>query len=265
MGTVTSAKNPLLKEVRKAVRAASMTDSGLCVAEGFHLLAEALRSGCHIEEVLVTERAREALRERVQGLNDIPVVPLHERLFATVASTEATQGVIALVRPPSWTADDVFRGDALTVVVDGVQDPGNAGAILRAAEAFGASGAIFLKGTASPWNPKALRASAGSVFRLPLITGVDQAEMRSLAEQNQSRLYAAMPQAGRSVAECDLTERCAIVIGAEGRGVSPELAGSAESLSVPTAVVDSLNAGISAAVILYEARRQRSTAGGAAQ
>jgi TrmH family RNA methyltransferase len=265
MGTVTSARNPLLKEVRKAVRAASMTESGFCVAEGFHLLAEALRSGCHVEEVLVTERARDLLRERVPGLDDVPVAPLHERLFATVASTEATQGVIALVRPPSWAAEDTFRGDALTVIVDGVQDPGNAGAILRAAEAFGASGAIFLKGTATPWNPKALRASAGSVFRLPLVTGVDESEVRGLAEQNGARLYAAMPQAGRSVAECDLTERCAIVIGAEGRGVSPALTDVAESLRIPTAVVDSLNASISAAVILYEARRQRSTAGGAAQ
>ncbi|HZU29296.1 MAG TPA: RNA methyltransferase [Bryobacteraceae bacterium] len=265
MGTVTSAKNPLLKEVRKAVRASSLTESGLCIAEGFHLLKEALRSGCHIEEVLVSEPVREALRERVPGLDEIPVVPLHERLFSTVASTEATQGVLALVRPPSWTMDDVFRGETLTVIVDGVQDPGNAGAILRAAEAFGASGAVFLKGAASPWNPKALRASAGSAFRLPLVTSADAAETLDLARRNQARLYAGTPHDGRSIAECDFTERCAIVIGSEGRGVNPELAESCELLRIPTTAVESLNAGMSAAVMLYEARRQRSTQGGAAQ
>src|SRR5579884_1865752 len=263
--TVVSESNPLLKEVRRAAARGSLTMEGLAVAEGFHLLEEALASRCDVPTVIAAEPVTSTVTAHLKGLKNTRVVSISEKLFGALASTETPQGVISLVRPPAWTLDQLVRGRPLVIILDGIQDPGNAGAILRAAEAFGATGAAFLKGSASPWNPKALRASAGSVFRLPLITGVDQTDVRSLAEQNQSRLYAAMPQAGRSVAECDLTERCAIVIGAEGRGVSPELAGSAESLSVPTAVVDSLNAGISAAVILYEARRQRSTAGGAAQ
>src|SRR6202035_4126314 len=91
--------------------------------------------------------------------------------FRDLSSTETPQGVIALVRPPAWTLDQILSGCALVVVLDGVQDPGNAGAILRAAEAFGATGAVFLKGTVNPYNPKCLRGSAGSVFRLPLVLG----------------------------------------------------------------------------------------------
>ena len=265
MGTVTSARNPLLREVRKAVHAGGLTESGLCVAEGFHLLEEALRSDCRIDDVLVSAPVRDTLERHVRGLKHIRVIALDEDLFATVASTETTQGVIALVRPPAWTLEQVFRGQSLAVIVDGVQDPGNGGAILRAAEAFGASGAVFLKGAVNPYNPKALRASAGSVFRLPLVTSADEGVVRAAADQKRARLYAAMPRHGRSVSECDLTERCAIVIGSESHGVSAPLAEHAERLRIPTTAVESLNAGMSAAVILYEARRQRALEGGAAQ
>jgi TrmH family RNA methyltransferase len=257
MDAVTSASNPLLKEVRKAVHLGRLTDSGLCVAEGFHLLEEALRSDCRIEAVLVSDSAR----DKLPALNAVRVITLEERLFATLASTETSQGVIALVHSPSWTIDDICSDHALAVILDGVQDPGNAGAILRAAEAFGATGAVFLKGTVNPYNPKALRASGGSVFRLPHVISADPA---IIADQHV-RLYAAMPASGRLLSECDLTESCAIVIGSEARGVSPELAARAEALRIPTSTVESLNAAISAAVILYEARRQRSTEGGAAQ
>lgn len=256
MGAITSARNPLLKEVRRAVHDGGLTESGLCVAEGFHLLDEALSSHCHIEEVLVSEPAA----AKLPPLGAVRVVTLEERLFATLAATETSQGVIALVRPPSWQLDDVLRPPALAVILDAIQDPGNAGAILRAAEAFGATGAVFLKGSVNPYHPKALRGSGGSIFRLPVVTS---AELQALPAG--VRLYAAMPRTGRELSECDLTAPCAIVIGNEARGIRPELAARAEGLRIPTQRVESLNAAVSAAVILYEARRQRSMEGGAAQ
>ena len=256
MGAITSARNPLLKEIRKAVHDGGLTESGLCVAEGFHLLDEARSSQCHIEEVLVAEPAA----AKLPPLGAVRVVTLEERLFATLAATETSQGVIALVRPPSWEPGEVFRPPALAVILDAIQDPGNAGAILRAAEAFGATGAVFLKGTVNPYHPRTLRGSGGSIFRLPVVTSAGAAAL-----PEGVRLYAAMPKSGRALAECDLTEPCAIVIGNEARGVSPELAARAEGLRIPTRMVESLNAAVSAAVILYEARRQRSMEGGAAQ
>jgi TrmH family RNA methyltransferase len=157
--------------------------------------------------------------------------------------------MLALVRLPEWIEKDLLKATPLVVVLDGVQDPGNAGAILRTAEAFGATGAVFLKGTVSLSNPKCLRASAGSAFRLPVVTEIP----------NGLKLYAADPRAELPVAAADLTAPCAIIIGAEGSGVRPELAAHATGVKIPTSGVESLNAAVAAGILLYEARRQRSS------
>jgi TrmH family RNA methyltransferase len=150
------------------------------------------------------------------------------------------------------------------VVLDGLQDPGNAGTIARAAEAFGATGIMFLKGTVSPFNPKALRAAAGSLFRVPFAYGLDSPLARAALQQNKLDVYAGVPANSRlpskSLGEVDFTRRCAIVIGNEARGVSPQLRSVAMDISIPTSGVDSLNAAMAAGILLYEARRQRSLA-----
>jgi TrmH family RNA methyltransferase len=165
--------------------------------------------------------------------------------------------VIALVRPVAATLEQMTRGDALVVVLDGVQDPGNAGAIVRAAEAFRATGVVFLKGTVNPYNPKCLRGSAGSAFRVPMVDGVEAEEILG---QEGLVWYAAMPRAATLASEADLSARCGIIIGSEGRGVSAGLAGWATGLRIPTAGVESLNAAVAAGILLYEARRQRGSA-----
>jgi TrmH family RNA methyltransferase len=143
------------------------------------------------------------------------------------------------------------------VVLDGLQDPGNAGAILRAAEAFGATGAIFLKGTASPFNPKTLRAAAGSLFRVPFLYGMEPALALAALRDARLQLYAAVPSAEQPLADVDLTAACGLIIGNEARGVSRELRAAASAVSIPTAGVESLNAAMAAGILLYEARRQR--------
>jgi len=168
--------------------------------------------------------------------------------------------VIALVRPPAWTMEQLLRGKSLLIVLDGVQDPGNAGAIVRAAEAFGATGAAFLKGAASPYHPKALRASAGSIFRLPVTSGADENLLLAALDQRGIALYEASPHAATPLADADFSRRTAIVIGSEGRGVSPKIAGRATGVKIPTTGVESLNAAVAAGVLLYEARRQRTKA-----
>src|SRR5215469_6896768 len=171
--TITSAANPVIKDVRRAIVRGTLTHEGLCVAETFHLLEEALRSDCDVKTVLAAESVRSAAEAHVRRLAGVKVAILPDGLLQSVSGTESSQGVMALVKPPEWTIDQLFRGRPLVVVLDGVQDPGNAGAIARAAEAFGATGALFLKGAASPFNPKTLRASAGSLFRLPIVHGID--------------------------------------------------------------------------------------------
>ena len=254
---LTSTKNPLLKDVRKAIVRGTLTEEGYAVAESFHLLEEALRSDCAVSAVLAAESVRTAVEAHVRRLKGVRVLVLGDALFARLASTEASQGVIALVRPPAWKLEQLFRGRTLVVVLDGLQDPGNAGTILRAAEAFGATGAAFLKGAVNPYNPKAMRASAGSVFRLPIVTGLDPELARAAFEQQRLDVYAAAAGAHKNLAEIDLTRKCAVIVGSEGRGVSERLRAGAIDLRIPTSGVESLNAAMAAGIILYEARRQR--------
>ncbi|MGA3241781.1 MAG: RNA methyltransferase [Bryobacteraceae bacterium] len=273
--TVVSAANPLLKDVRRAIARGGLTRQGWCVAETFHLLDEALRSGCEVKMVLAAESARSAAESHVQHLPGVKVAVLPDALFQGISDTETSQGVMALVNPPAWRIDQLFRGKALVVVLDGLQDPGNAGAILRAAEAFGATGAIFLKGTVSPYNPKTLRASAGSLFRVPYVHGVDAELARAALRQNQVALYAGVPAPGvlasgvlashngtvRWLANVDLTGKCGLIIGNEARGVGAQLRSAALDVSIPTVGVESLNAAMAAGIMLYEARRQRAQSG----
>ncbi|MGH9646852.1 MAG: TrmH family RNA methyltransferase [Bryobacteraceae bacterium] len=245
--TLISDKNPLLKEVRRLASGGAPGEDRLVLAEGPHLLDEALRSKIEIHAVILSESAPEISAGGSAGTTR--VVRVLDSLFHKLASTESPQGVLALVRLPEWTIEDLLAGTPLVVVLDGVQDPGNAGAILRTAEAFGATGAVFLKGTVSLSNPKCLRASAGSAFRLPIVNEIPG----GLA------LYAADPRAKLSTADARLAAPCAIVIGGEGSGVRPELAACATGVKIPTTTVESLNAAVAAGILLYEARRQRNS------
>jgi TrmH family RNA methyltransferase len=254
--TLTSARNPLVKEVRRAAARGTLTESGLCVAEGMHLLEEALRSGCEVTAVLASERVSETIAVEPLAAR---VHLLPERLFRELATTETSQGVIALVRPPRWSLDQFAADRALWVVLDGVQEPGNAGAIVRAGEAFGATGAVFLKGTVNPYNPKSLRASAGSMFRLPCVHNIEDAAFVATVHRNDIHLFGMFPQGSVPVYEADLRQPCAILIGSEGHGVRAELSSAATALRIPTSGVESLNAAVAAGIVLYEARRQRGT------
>jgi TrmH family RNA methyltransferase len=259
MQVLTSPRNPLVKEVRKAILRGGLTGDGLCVAEGFHLLEEALRSDCEISSVFMLESVRAAVESRVKSFRQARVMELPDELFHSISSTETTQGVIALVRPPAWTLGQLFRGQPLVVVLDGVQDPGNSGAIVRSAEAFGATGAVFLKGSANPYNPKCLRASAGSVFRVPIVTGLEEGLLLAALDEHQIEAYALAPGGELHIAQCHFERPCALIVGSEGQGVSKGLRAKAIGVRIPTVAVESLNAAMAAGIALYEARRRRAT------
>ncbi len=179
-------------------------------------------------------------------------------------STEAPQPVAALVEPPDWTWVHMLRhkkNAALVVVLAGVQDPGNLGTILRSAEAFGADGAVSLPGTVSCWNQKAVRASAGSVFRLPLVTStVDECFMH--LRDSGLRVFTTALRGGAPADLVDLAEPVALLIGNEGNGVPEDIAVQAVgAITIPCpGPVESLNASVAAGVLLYEASRQRRVA-----
>lgn len=245
---ITSAANGFVKDLRRAVAKSGLTADGCCVAEGFHLLHEAMASEAEVVTVVVTAEAFEKLPELPEAVR---VVGLPDKLFDMVASTEASQGVITLAKLRKWTERDLVQSHSLTIVLDGLQDPGNVGTIIRAAEAFGASGVVLGAGTARPENPKTLRASAGSLFRVPFVSA-------PVWKPATVRLFAAVPfeKGVTRASDVDWTRSCGIVIGSEGRGVSKTYL-DAEPVAIPTRAVESLNAAVAASILLYEAHRQR--------
>jgi len=278
-GLLTSRDNRWLKAFRAALRGAGPRAGEPIGVEGPKLVQEALRSGLEAEALLFSESgerdAEHVLRAASESETGIPrlrILRTTDKLFASVAGTDAPQGVAALFRQREWTLEDVLRGPGamreaapLVAVLAAVQDPGNVGTVVRSAEAFGATGVIATRGAADPWSPKALRASAGSALRLPLQRGMAIPILIAQLKIADVRIYAAAskqdsPERRAAVLEeTDLRGPVAIFIGNEGSGLPPEMLRAADGIvSIPTSgAVESLNAGIAASIVLYEAARQR--------
>ena len=282
--SITSRDNKWLKQFRAALRGTGPAAGEPIAAEGPKLVEEGVRSGLETEALLVSEAGERHLERILQvasesdsGIPRSRIFRTTNKLFESVAGTETPQGVAALFRQREWSFDDVMRGRAnlagafssdspLIVVMAAVQDPGNVGTIVRSAEAFGASGVVTTRGTADPWSPKALRASAGSALRLPLIRGMAIPVFLAQLRVAGVAILAAgtKPGAATSARDAaapisDLRGPCAVFIGNEGAGLPSEVEHAADDwISIAmNEDVESLNAGVAASVILFEAARQR--------
>ena len=253
---LSSTKNPVLQAIRRAAAAGHPTEEGLIVAEGPHLVEEALGSEWQIEQIFATERARSRHAQLLLKL-DAEVVEVSERAFASTAGTETTQEILALLRPRKWSWKDLLGGRCLAVGLNGIQDPGNAGTIVRSAEAFGATGVVFLKGCVRVANGKLLRAAAGSLFRMPVLEAIDLQEILDQIRLADVCLYALTTHAETALQDADLQSRCVLAVGSEAAGVSQELLAGAQCISIPTVKVESLNAATACSIALFEAHRQR--------
>jgi RNA methyltransferase, TrmH family len=256
---VQSRQNSRVKELRASLSSGARSESGRVGIEGEHLLLEAVRSGVEIATVFFRSR-EEALLDRIGLDARVDRVELAAEIFASAVTTESPQGIAALVVPRVFSLDDALVGESpLVVIAAGLQDPGNLGALIRSAEAFGASGVITLPGTVSQWNAKAMRASSGSVFRLPVMAATED-EVFSRLRFLRIRVLAAVVEQGVTAGESELVGPVALLIGNEGRGLSPELLARADGrITIPyPGPVESLNAAIAGSVLLYEASRQRS-------
>jgi TrmH family RNA methyltransferase len=253
---LTSAKNPFLESVRRAAATGRPMEDGSLVIEGPHLVAEALRGGCMLRRVVTTARGCERYAKLLERL-PAETIEIPARAFAAIASTETAQEILALVswHPASWRK--IAGPQALAVVLDGVQDPGNAGTIVRSAEAFGASGVVLLEGSVRVANGKFLRATAGSIFRVPVLEAVKRMELVEQARAFGLALHALSTRDGTILYKADLRSPSALVVGGEGRGVSAELLTYARALSVPAQNVESLNAAVACSIALFETARQR--------
>ena len=263
---VQSKQNARLKELRRALAFPRRGDAGLAGIEGPHLLSEALRSGVRIACVFVA-KGSERLLEELGIVPELDILQMRKELLDSALMTETPQPVAALVEPPDWTwAHLLGRHDGtapLIVALAGLQDPGNLGTIVRSAEAFGASGVLCLSGTVSAWNPKAVRASAGSVFRVPNLAASDAEALAQLREAGV-HVIATTVHGAPPADLVDLGGPVALLIGNEGNGVPANLAMHADgTITIPCpGRVESLNAAVATSVLLYEASRQRASKSG---
>ncbi len=188
------------------------------------------------------------------------LVELSEKVFNQISSTETPQGVSALVFVPKWSLERILGKDALIVFADRLQDPGNLGTLLRSAEAFNADAVILSPNSVNPYNLKALRASAGSVFRVPIFSGLDPQETIDLLVQNGYRVYTTRPGKGKDFRSIDYHGRVALILGNEAKGLEGDLFKRIEGeLTIPiSSSVESLNVAVAFSIILCQAAEQRS-------
>ncbi|MGB6723706.1 MAG: RNA methyltransferase, partial [Terracidiphilus sp.] len=242
---VQSKQNARLKELRRALAQPGRDKSGRVGIEGPKLIAEAVRAGLAIECVFVAQ-GEEQLLEGLRLPPETEVLLLAKELLVPALTTEKPQPVAALVEPPDWTWAHLVgrpRSTPLVLVLAGLQDPGNLGTIVRSAEAFGAHGILTLPGTVSEWNSKAVRASAGSVFRVPVLAASAVNSVARLREAGL-KVYSTTAGAAEPADLADFAGPVALLIGNEGNGVPRPLSAMADgAVTIPCpGPVESLNA-----------------------
>src|SRR3984957_18245336 len=279
---ITSRENRWVKLFRAGLRGTGPAGDEPIAVEGPKLIEDALRLGLEAEAVLVSDSGERHLENILRAASDSEtgiarsrVLRTTDKIFESMSGTEAPQGVAALFRQPTWDFEDLLGGRdaedgsvnaaALIVVLAGVQDPGNVGTVLRSAEAFGATGVVAARGTADPWSPKAVRASAGSALRRPVLRGMALPVLLAQLRVSHIAVIAAAAtdhpgeRDGGVEARAALIGACAIFIGNEGAGLPHEVENAADArMAIPIAKsVESLNAGVAASILLYEAAQQR--------
>jgi TrmH family RNA methyltransferase len=257
---VTSPQNSLLKELRRSFHRSEPTEDGFCAIEGVKLVEEALRSQLRIRAVVFSESGvARADRLLPQLKAQVETIRISDETFRSVVETESPQGVAALVAFRESTLEMMLeKDDPLLVVAHGVQDPGNLGTIIRSAEALGADGLVLSEQTVSRFNAKVVRASAGSVFRLPCVASKFE-DLPAAMKSKGMRLIGSSSHKGTAAQQANLKGGIALVIGNEGAGLPQKVVAALdEMVTIPhRAGVESLNAGIAASILLYEAARQR--------
>jgi TrmH family RNA methyltransferase len=258
---VSSRQNALVKDLRKALSQGEPTSEGYLAVEGVRMIEEAIRSGLRFQAVFFSEAgSANATRLLPQIGSQVEILLLPDEVFVSAVSTESPQGVAALVKLRPHKFDDLLESgpNPLLVGVAGIQDPGNLGTIIRSAEAFGARAVLLGEKTVSHFNSKTVRGSAGSLFRQPLLR-VKLGESITTLKQQGARVLATSSHKGKPLQEANFTGAAMIVVGSEGAGVPAEILSMADELvTIPHSPrVESLNAGIAASILLYEAARQR--------
>ena len=269
---IASESNGRLRLVRKLQSARGRSDEGCFTVEGINLVSEVIDRGLDIAFIMVsegwlgaeddrehTDKRRSAVRECAES-DKMTVCEVPEALFNRITDAEFGAGVLAVVRKHETDPCiiDELTEDSNILVLDRIQDPGNMGTMIRTAVAAGYSLILAAKGTVDIYSPKVLRATAGMVFEIPVIYTSDMAEMADMLSRSGRKAVVTVPEGGRPYYEEDLSGGIALIIGNEGRGVCDEMMDLAETrVTLPMkGNIESLNAAIAAAILMYEAVRK---------
>ncbi|HZI80851.1 MAG TPA: RNA methyltransferase [Vicinamibacterales bacterium] len=264
MRTISSRHNPVVAAFRALAADPDPTGQRVLL-DGAHLVGEALDAGLGFEVILVatsrlggsTEAARLARELQQRGL---PIAEVDDRAFDAVSPVRSPSGIAAIaLRASTEPAPLCQRADAFVIAIADVQDPGNVGALLRSAEAGGASGAFVTGASANPFSWKALRGSMGSALRLPVVTGLAADRVMPEMRQAGMRTVAAVARGGSDPDDVSWKGRVGLWIGGEGAGLPDSLVERCDArVTIPMAPqVESLNAAVAGALLVYAARRQR--------
>jgi TrmH family RNA methyltransferase len=262
---ISSPSNPRVKELVQRKNKPLKGHPPLYLIEGTHLLETAISAGTVLREIFFTDDfSRSGKGQRIlKALSKKPLMmyEVSEDVMRKLADTATPQGIIALVAHTPLTLRDIpVKKDPLFAVIDGIQDPGNLGTIIRTADAAGTDGVILLPGTCEPFSPKVIRSTAGSIFHIPVI-GTDSPGLRTWLRERGIRLAVTSASSGESVFHAKLLGPLALLFGNEARGVGEALRKSADMLlKIPVyGKAESLNVAAAAAICLYEAVRQRAS------
>jgi TrmH family RNA methyltransferase len=260
---LTSLANPRIKAALGLRERRDRDRTGRTLVDGAREVRRAIDAGAVVEEVFICEPllggddARVAL-DRLRT-NSTTIESVNETVFARLAFGDRAEGIVAVVRIPSLAlARLILPAEPLVIVIEGVEKPGNVGAVLRSVDGAGADALIAADARTDLFNPNAIRASAGTIFSVPVAAASTTEVLPWLGEQGL-RIVTARVDAERVYTDADLTGPLAIALGAEAEGLSSSWAGPGfEAVRLPMlGIADSLNISVSAAILLYEARRQR--------
>ncbi len=259
---ITSLQNPRVKRLVKLRDRKHREQEGVILLEEPRVISRALVAGTTFTEVYLSNESASSEDKTLAAdlaATGAEVVDLAAHVMAKAAYRDRPSGVLALAEPPVHTLDALaLPADALVIVLENVEKPGNLGAVVRTASGAGADAVLACGAGADPWNPNALRASTGAVFSVPVIPASADEIVAALHTRGLT-LVATTPDAESTYTDLDLTGPVALLLGAEDRGLSPDLLAMADrTCRIPMkGAADSLNVSVSAAILAYEARRQR--------
>ncbi|HBA50302.1 MAG TPA: 23S rRNA (guanosine(2251)-2'-O)-methyltransferase RlmB [Lachnospiraceae bacterium] len=259
---ITSSSNPKVKQiVQWQNKAKERRSAGIFLAEGFKMFGEAPEEW--IREVYLSEGIQDrasAIPGMSEKLARVGCETVSQEVFRKMSDTQSPQGILCVLKRPQYSLEKLLNIPApLFLVLENLQDPGNLGTIVRTGEGAGVTGIIMGAGTADLYNPKTIRATMGSVFRVPFVCTEDLGQAVARLRENGVRVYAAHLEGERYYDSFSFREGTAFLIGNEGAGLSAELASRADSyLKIPMeGSVESLNAAVTASILMYEVHRQR--------